>query len=149
MNAHNHKLFPLFCPKPSENLDLAIVAARADTKGMPTGSGPVPRETSEYPADEGATVIPFRPRNAPAQTPRRTPSMSAPEDLAKYERSAFEDDYRHRMLMNVAGLIVTILLATAGAWLAVTIADMRKNQDCYLSGRRNCTPIDVQSLPNR
>jgi hypothetical protein len=23
---------------------------------------------------------------------------------------------------------------------------MRKNQDCYLSGRRNCTPIDVKVL---
>jgi len=25
------------------------------------------------------------------------------------------------------------------------IADMRKNQDCLLSGRRNCAPIDVNA----
>jgi len=31
----------------------------------------------------------------------------------------------------------------AGVWMADKIAEMRKNQDCVLSGRRNCTPIDV------
>jgi hypothetical protein len=49
------------------------------------------------------------------------------------------------MLVNIAAIIFTIVLASAGAWLAIKIADMRKNQDCYLSGRRNCTPIDMQS----
>ena len=97
---------------------------------------------------ESGNVIPFRPRDG-----RHSPSQGVPADgtdgLAKYERSGGEDDYRHRMIMNVATLVFTILLATAGAWLAVTIGDMRKNQDCYLSGRRNCTPIDVQSLQNR
>lgn len=97
---------------------------------------------------DGGNVIPFRPRGG-----RHSPSQGVPadvtEDLAKYERSGGEDDYRHRMIMNVVTLVFTILLATAGAWLAVTIGDMRKNQDCYLSGRRNCTPIDVQSLQNR
>ncbi len=53
------------------------------------------------------------------------------------------------MAVNFAGLVFTIALAAAGVWLAVTIADMRKNQDCFLSGRRNCTPIDTQSLPSR
>ena len=97
---------------------------------------------------ESGNVIPFRPRDG-----RHSPSQGVPadvtDDLAKYEHSGVEDDYRHRMVMNVAALVFTIVLATAGAWLAVTIADMRKNQDCYLSGRRNCTPIDVQSLQNR
>ena len=97
---------------------------------------------------ENRNVIPFRPRDG-----RRSPSAGTPpdvpDDLAKYERGEVEDDYRHRMVMNVAALVFTIVLATAGAWLAVTIADMRKNQDCYLSGRRNCTPIDVQSLQSR
>jgi hypothetical protein len=31
-------------------------------------------------------------------------------------------------------------------WLAMQIANMRKNQDCLLSGRRNCAPIDVPAL---
>jgi hypothetical protein len=50
------------------------------------------------------------------------------------------------MLVNVAGLAVTIALSIAGAWLVVHIADLRKNQDCVLSGRRNCTPVDGNLL---
>ena len=53
------------------------------------------------------------------------------------------------MLVNVAAIVFTIMLASAGAWLAIKIADMRKGQDCYLSGRRNCTPIDVQGLERK
>ena len=63
------------------------------------------------------------------------------DDLAKYERAETEDDYRHRMKMNMLGLIVTIVLMGVGAWLVLTLAEIQKNQDCYLSGRRNCTPI--------
>ena len=99
-------------------------------------------------AGESGNVIPFRPRNG-RHAPSSGPQPDVPNDLAKYEHGDVEDDYRHRMLMNVATLVFTILLATAGAWLAVTIGDMRKNQDCYLSGRRNCTPIDAQSLQDR
>jgi hypothetical protein len=28
-------------------------------------------------------------------------------------------------------------------WLAISIADLRKNQDCALTGRRGCMPIEV------
>ena len=54
-----------------------------------------------------------------------------------------EDDYRHRMKMNVLGLLVTILLVVSGIWIADTIAEMRKLQDCFLMGGRNCAPIPV------
>jgi hypothetical protein len=37
------------------------------------------------------------------------------------------------------------VLALAGVWLAIQIADLRKNQDCVLSGRRDCAPIDVNA----
>jgi hypothetical protein len=53
------------------------------------------------------------------------------------------------MLVNIAAIVFTILLASAGAWLAINLADMRKTQDCFLSGRRNCTPIDVQQLDRK
>jgi hypothetical protein len=36
------------------------------------------------------------------------------DDLAKYEHVETEDDYRHRMKMNMLGLIVTIVLMSAG-----------------------------------
>jgi len=105
--------------------------------------------------DHDHQVLPFRRRGAPAgaayrmRGPAAEPQAGASDDLAKYEGGTVDDNYRHRMLVNLAGLAFTIVLAIAGAWLAVTIADMRKNQDCYLSGRRNCTPIDVQSLQSK
>jgi hypothetical protein len=95
--------------------------------------------------------VPFRRRGASGTGTQRTsaPPPDTPDGLAKYEGGAIEDNYRHRMAVNLAGFVFTIALAAAGVWLAVTIADMRKNQDCFLSGRRNCTPIDTQSLPSR
>ena len=47
------------------------------------------------------------------------------------------------MIMNGIGLLVTILLVIAGIWIVNEIAEIRKNQDCYLSGRRNCAPIEA------
>jgi len=41
---------------------------------------------------------------------------------------------------------ITLLLVLVGVWLAERIADMRKTQDCFLSGRRNCTPIDAPPI---
>jgi hypothetical protein len=65
------------------------------------------------------------------------------DDLAKYERTKGEDDYRHRMTMNALALLITAVLVTVGIWLAISIADMRKNQDCYLQGRRNCNQLVI------
>jgi hypothetical protein len=94
-------------------------------------------------------VLPFRPRQPVISRSRPSRAQQSPPTLAKYEGSDAEDNYRHRMLVNVAGFAVTIALAIAGAWLAVHIADLRKNQDCALSGRRNCTPIDGTLLQRR
>jgi len=97
-------------------------------------------------------VLPFRRRGgAPEHRwhwPLRPAQPPAPpvEGLAKYEGGEADDNYRHRMLVNVAALIFTVMLALAGGWLAIQIAEMRKNQDCVLSGRRNCVPIDVKAL---
>jgi hypothetical protein len=90
----------------------------------------------------GSRIINFRRgRGNRAQT-----SISAPSpvrDLAKYERGEDPDDYRHRMLMNGAALLAVLVLMAVGLWLAETMADMRKNEDCTLSGRRNCAPVEV------
>jgi len=103
-------------------------------------------------SDDDHRVVPFRRRGARARGggwrwPRRTLGASPVEDLAKYEGGDEQDDnYRHRMMVNLAALGATIALAVTGVWLALQIADMRKNQDCVLSGRRNCAPIDVKAL---
>ena len=105
-------------------------------------------------SDDDHRVVPFRPRSSavpgaqrwrwPLQTPRQpTPPV---EGFARYEGGDQGDDYRHRMMVNLAALGFTVLLAIAGIWLTIQIADMRKTQDCFLSGRRNCTPIDVKTI---
>jgi hypothetical protein len=69
------------------------------------------------------------------------------EGLARYETEKEDDNYRHRMLVNLAALLVTIALSIVGAWLAWQIAETRKNQDCALSGRSNCMRIESTSAP--
>jgi hypothetical protein len=68
------------------------------------------------------------------------------EGFGKFEGAEREESYRHRMMVNLAALAFTAVLSIVGVWLVSQIADMRKNQDCVLSGRRNCTPIDVNAL---
>lgn len=50
------------------------------------------------------------------------------------------------MKTNAATVLVVALLIWCGLWLADTLAQMRKTQDCVLSGLRDCTPI---TLPER
>ena len=90
-------------------------------------------------------VVRFRPRGSNFARP--LPNQSPVEDLAKFERDAGPDDFRHRMLMNFAGLVAVALLIAGGIWIANTMAQMRKNQDCVLSGRRNCSPVQVPTQP--
>ena len=84
-------------------------------------------------------VVRFRPRQA-ARTRRSAPSPAA--DLAKYERGREPDDYRHRMLVNAAALLFVVGLIGAGLWLAQSMAELRRDQDCVLAGHRNCLPIE-------
>lgn len=93
----------------------------------------------------GARILSFR----RGQAPTRLRSTGAAPGLDKYERDDNPDDYRHRMLVNLAAFVVLILLAGGGYWLADTMARMRKDQDCVLSGRRNCSPINVEATRNR
>jgi hypothetical protein len=78
-------------------------------------------------------------------TGARLPASAPPPiaDLAKFERGAEADDYRHRMMVNTAAFLFVAALIGAGLWLADTMASMRRNQDCVLAGHRNCTPIEV------
>ena len=52
-----------------------------------------------------------------------------------------EDDYRHRMKMNVLGFLVATLLVISGTWIIDTMAEVRRIEDCLLMGGRNCVPI--------
>ena len=95
-------------------------------------------------------VLKFRPRTLahppgrPADLGDQTEQDGEPNDLSRYERDRDEpDDFRHRMLANVAALAFTVALTAIGIWLAVSIADLRKTQDCVLMGRRDCARIST------
>ncbi|HTJ02044.1 hypothetical protein ASD45_11305 [Pseudolabrys sp. Root1462] len=99
--------------------------------------------------DSGAQVVNFR-RRAGTPSPGQgntgkngTGPGAVDDDLAKYARDDTPDDYQHRMIVNIAAFAFVVLLVGAGLWLADTMASMRKNQDCVLTGRRGCSPVEV------
>lgn len=63
------------------------------------------------------------------------------DDLAQYEEEDAHIDYRQRMLMNVIAVMIVSALVGVGVWIADTITDMEKTQDCLMQGRQNCAPI--------
>ena len=104
-------------------------------------------------SEEEHRVLKFRPRTT-AQAPARRGSPGEPalkqdvdgepNHLARYEQPRDEaDDFRHRMLANIAAFAFTIALTAVGIWLAMSIADMRRTQDCVLMGRRDCARIST------
>ena len=91
-------------------------------------------------------ILPFRARGS--LFTRSVPPPPVVPDLEKYERIPEPPgEYRHRMMMNGLGLAVTVALIVTGLWIADVMAHMRKDQDCVLSGRRNCASIDVPLGP--
>ena len=100
-------------------------------------------------SDDEHRVLQFRPRTSSSPPVHRgsgtvQPLRAPPEplDLSRYEQPRAEpDDFRHRMLANIAALAFTIALTAIGIWLAVSIADLRRTQDCVLMGRRDCVKI--------
>jgi hypothetical protein len=101
-------------------------------------------------SEEEHRVLKFRPRTL-AHPPGRRGDQGheanaghEPNDLSRYERDRSEpDDFRQRMLANVAALAFTVALTAIGIWLAMSIADLRKTQDCVLMGRRDCARIST------
>jgi len=115
-----------------------------------TATMPIKRSMkSEEPLENGemGRVLRFEPRRGSRPHPRPSPAPFGPppvDDVDKYARNADEsDDYRHRMRANLAAIVVVGLLIWCGYWLFDTIAEMRKSQDCVLSGRTNCARISV------
>jgi hypothetical protein len=92
-------------------------------------------------------VIRLRPRGPAPRRPGEAGGMpvrpASVGDLSPYERTDDGDDYRHRMITNGVAFLVCVVLVVAGVWIADTMADIRRDQDCVLSGRSGCTPITV------
>lgn len=103
-------------------------------------------------ARPAAQILQFRPRERLGERAvTRSANASEPEselldDLEQYEQDRDEDEninYPRRMLMNVIAAAVVTLLIGVGVWLADTIANMEREQDCILQGRQNCAPIEI------
>lgn len=54
-----------------------------------------------------------------------------------------------RTAMNIGIAVFLALLVGAGIWLVNTIVDVRKTQDCVMSGRRNCAPVPAPDNETR
>jgi hypothetical protein len=95
--------------------------------------------------DDEHRVLKFRPRTLaepPGRQGQQNEVRQEPNDLSRYEGAREEpDDFRHRMLANLAAFAFTVALTAIGIWLAMSIADLRKTQDCVLMGRRDCAHI--------
>jgi hypothetical protein len=96
--------------------------------------------------EEKGRVVLFRPRVPRARNDnwrRPGPVRSPVDDLSKYERAREDDSYRHRMINNLLAFAVLSLIVYCGIWLANTMAQLRTDQDCALTGRTNCAPIKL------
>lgn len=91
-------------------------------------------------ADEGR-VVSFRSGRPVTRPPADLPV----EDLTKYQGKESPEDYRDRMIVNMAAFIFLVLLVGGGWWLADTMATIRKTEDCAASGRRSCIPIEFHN----
>jgi hypothetical protein len=93
-------------------------------------------------SENDARVVRFRRRAGGVSPPIARPGGGA-DDLSPYARSPEDPaEYRRRQAVNAAVFLFVVLLIGAAIWLADTLADMRRNQDCVLSGRRGCTPVE-------
>jgi hypothetical protein len=103
----------------------------------------------QFPPRDRAGVRPVERLSTGPEVRAREPEASASEpldDLARYEQDREEEEainYPQRMLMNAIAVAVVTMLIGVGVWLADTIADMERDQDCVLQGRQNCAPIEL------
>ena len=99
--------------------------------------------------EERGRVLAFRPRTARswnAQLRPRDPSRSPVRDLSKYCGGPEEDDYPHRMWMNLLAFLVLSFIVGCGIWLADNISPI-DNRGCGRIGPTDCLPISAPSNP--
>ena len=101
---------------------------------------PDPRDAGTF-----GQILKFEPRrpgkpSLASATPQ--PIEDDRDDFARFEQEQDEPiDYRHRMIMNLIALAILISLVGLGVWIADTISDLQREQDCLMQG--HCAPIEV------
>src|ERR1700761_3314936 len=109
------------------------------------------RPIVSVPSDEEHQVLQFRPRSGAPNTRLSPPGMihklEVAQDLSRFERDREDEvDYRQRMLANIAAFAFTVALLAIGIWLTISIANLRRTQDCVLLGRHDCVRITTPSI---
>ena len=136
---------------PAISICFGMQRGRAKEEAVAPELAPVrpQRPIVSAPPEEEHRVLQFRPRpGSPlAQRGNHSPlahQLEVANDLSRYERDREDtDDYRQRMLANVAAIAFTVALLAIGIWLTVSIAELRRTQDCVLMGRHDCVQIAV------
>ena len=101
---------------------------------------PDPRDAGPF------QILKFEPRRAdkPSFGSATPPVEDDLDDFARFEQEQDEPiDYRHRMTMNLIALAILVSLVGLGVWIADTISDLQREQDCLVQGRSNCAPIEI------
>jgi hypothetical protein len=158
-NNGGHPELSLAC---SIDLDTGDFAAEEYSRAMRGGSKVVTDRPDPRDADAFGLVLRFERRrggkmllHTPANhvPANRTSLKLAPsseqtegdtDDFARFEQEPEERiNYRQRMFMNFVALAIVTLLLGAGVWIAGTITELQKDQDCILQGRSNCAPLEL------
>lgn len=101
-------------------------------------------------SDTGGRILQFRSR---ADARVRFPSLVRSEgadgpspisDLSEFEQTP--DNYGQRMIANALAFAFTVALMVTGIWLADSMVEVRKKQDCALMGRHDCAQITSPTI---
>jgi hypothetical protein len=104
---------------------------------------------SAHPPETGSVIL-FRPRQAAFPTRDRA---ARPQGAAGVRRPLLaredSDDHRHRLHIHALGLAFCLILAVVGVWLANEFTEMKRVEDCVLSGRTGCIPLKIAAHSDR
>ena len=73
----------------------------------------------------------------PDKPPDEKPDIVSPEQEERDRRSA-----------NIFLLVAAVAFIGVGIWIGEGLLRAKRADDCMSSGRRNCSPIEVQVDPN-
>ncbi len=55
-----------------------------------------------------------------------------------------DDDEPHSNTRNIIGLVVILAMLVGGWFIVQRLAQTSRVEDCLMSGRRNCAPVDAK-----
>jgi hypothetical protein len=93
---------------------------------------PADPQRRDQPERRNENVIAFKKRSMQGENNAIMPRLDPEED-------------KRRIRSNVAALIFAALLVFVGIYLVRVLAEKSRLEDCLMSGRNNCMPIEAPS----